>query len=124
MLASATQGAAGFQSSRAPLYASSSTMTGLPSELPQIRYSPMLAASLPPRAASCARGGRNSMRSRATYTAAPPPYDQPMTAIRSGLTSGRPGQQCRGHEHVGGAIAGGHGLARAHLAIAARRSTD
>ena len=30
-------------------------------------------------------------------------------------------QQCRCHEHVGGAVAGGYRVARAHLALAARR---
>src|SRR5947209_20154652 len=77
----------------------------------------MAATSLPPRAASCVRSGRNSICSRATYTAVPPPCEKPIAAIRSGFTSGRVGQQRRCHEHV----AGGHGVACAHLALAARR---
>jgi hypothetical protein len=62
-----------------PLNANGGTITRLPSGLPQIGYSPMPAATLPQRAASYARSGRNSMRSRATYTEALPRCDQPMT---------------------------------------------
>jgi hypothetical protein len=70
----------------------------------------MLATSLPPRAASCVRSGRNSIWSRATYT-----------AVAATMRKADRSQQLRCHEHVAGAIAGGHGVACAHLALAARR---
>src|SRR5437868_3008671 len=75
----------------------------------------MLVTRLPPRAASCARSGRNSMWSRDVHRgAATMRKAEHSYPVWPGV--GPCGQQRRCHEHV----AGGHGVARAHLALAAR----